>query len=106
MKKLLLAAVACCVFATPSFADQLPKEVLGSWCSVPARGDGVYAKGSCGPTDRLVIGRNKLVKDGVTCEYWGVSKTMEVEAKCGGQPYIIELSLWRGLLSVIFKNIE
>jgi hypothetical protein len=53
-----------------------------------------------------VIGRNKLVKDGVTCEYWGVSKTMEVEAKCGGQPYIIELSLWRGLLSVIFKNIE
>src|SRR5262245_21416156 len=59
---------------SPSFADPMPKELLGNWCNAPARGENVFVneKGNswkCDTKDRVVIRRNKIIKLDYICDY-------------------------------------
>jgi hypothetical protein len=122
MKKLLMGAAVCCIFAAPSLADPLPKEYIGLWCHNEARNayvlldepaDAAHCENSYKITPSKIV---EPTTDGI-CYIASVTvippKTgaVHIIARCGHmgkdlKTKVITLRLWRDtFLDISWKDL-
>jgi hypothetical protein len=105
MKKLLLAAVACCAFATPSFADnnELPEHLWGKWCwdgsgkDIDADKkilDNFRQDDKCWPSKTLTLGRREVKYEMITCRVISAKTALEPKLTAQGSPVLMTKVYW------------